>query len=211
MASYVCEKCICDFQSDHNKKCKRCGELVNDNTHTQTCHACEKFQNSFDKIRFVGLYQGTYKQLIHLYKFKNKRQLAKPFAWLLRQKLLSCREDYLPIDIIAPVPLHLTRLRERGFNQALLMLWQWRDCLSKVEPELLIRKRPTQSQITLTREDRLRNMISAFQHNPKIAVKGKRVLLIDDVYTTGATVHGCAQVLKDAGAECVNVLTLARA
>jgi len=211
MASYVCEKCIRDFKSSHDIKCYRCGEAVTEKTPAKTCHACEIFQKSFDKVRFVGLYQGVYKQLIHLYKFKNKRQLAKPFAFLLEQRLISCHEEFFPIDIIAPVPLHISRLRERGFNQALLILWQWDNYLSKIEPKLLIRTRSTQSQISLTREKRLRNMISAFQRNPDISVKGKRILLVDDVYTTGATVHGCAQPLIEGGAACVNVLTLARA
>ena len=210
MAAFVCENCIKDFQAGHDIKCSRCGEAAIENTHSQTCHACEKYQNSFDKVRFVGLYQGKYKQLIHLYKFKNKRQLAKPFAYLLGQKLVSCH-DYFPIDIIAPVPLHISRLRERGFNQSLLILWQWRDYLSKIEPKLLIRTRSTQSQINLTRSQRMINMISVFQLNPEFLVEGKRILLVDDVYTTGATVNGCAQELINAGAKCVNVLTLARA
>jgi ComF family protein len=211
MAPFVCETCIIDFQSGHDKKCNRCGEAVSNNSQRQSCKACEKFEKSFNKVRFVGLYQGTYKQLIHLYKFKNKRLLAKPFSDLLEQKLLYCQNDLFPIDIIAPVPLHISRLRERGFNQVLMILWQWRDYLSKIEPKLLIRKQSTQSQTTLTREERLINMRSVFQLNPESSVQGKRILLVDDVYTTGATVHGCAQVLMDGGAACVNVLTLARA
>jgi len=211
MASFVCKKCMKDFHLEYDKKCNRCGEAVTESAHNKTCHACEKYQKSFDKVRFVGLYQGTYKQLIHLYKFKNKRQLAKPFADLLKQKLNCCPAVFFPIDIVAPVPLHITRLRERGYNQALLMLWQWPEYKTKIEPKLLIRTRPTQSQIKLTRSQRLINLLSAFQLNPEITVDGKRILLVDDVYTTGATVHGCAQVLIEKGAKCVNVLTLARA
>ena len=211
MASYVCEKCISDFQSCHDIQCHRCGEAVSIDSKAKTCKACEKYHESFDKVSFVGLYQGTFKQLIHLYKFQNKRQLAKPFATLLLQKLNQCQKDFFPIDIIAPVPLHISRLRERGFNQALLILWQWSDFLPKIEPGLLIRKRSTQSQINLTKAQRFINMISAFQVNPNISVEGKRILLVDDVFTTGATVHGCAQVLIENGANCVNVLTLARA
>jgi ComF family protein len=211
MADFVCKTCIQDFQSGSNYKCYRCGEALTEMTHAQTCHACKKFKKSFDKVRFVGQYQGTYKQLIHLYKYNNKRQLAKPFAYLLGQKLESCQEEFFPIDMIAPVPLHISRLRTRGFNQALMILWQWHKYLSKIEPTLLIRTRPTQSQIHLSRAQRLKNLESAFQLNPNKSVEGKRILLIDDVYTTGATIHGCSQVLIDSGAECVNVLTLARA
>jgi len=211
MADFVCKTCIQDFQPGSYNKCIRCGEVITDSSHKKCCHACETFKKSFDKVRFVGLYQGTYKQLIHLYKFKNKRQLAKPFAYLLGQRLERCKDELFPIDMIAPVPLHISRLRMRGFNQALLMLWQWRDYLSKIEPTLLIRTRPTPSQIHLSRAQRLNNLTSAFQLNSNISVAGKRILLIDDVYTTGATIHECSQVLINSGAECVNALTLARA
>jgi Predicted amidophosphoribosyltransferases len=112
---------------------------------------------------------------------------------------------------IAPVPLHISRLRERGFNQSLLMLWEWQGDQSKIVPELLIRTRPTKSQVGLSREQRLNNLVSAFRHNSDFNVQGKRILLVDDVYTTGSTVHSCTLPLLKSGADAVNILTLARA
>jgi len=210
MASFVCPKCMIDFETVESPRCLRCGESIKNNKQIETCHACARFQNTFDKVRFVGMYQGIFKELIHLYKFKNKRQLAKPFARMLKQKLACCQE-LGPIDFIAPVPLHISRLRTRGFNQALLMLWQWRSEKSKIIPKLLIRNRPTKTQTHLTREQRMENMVSAFGLNPNISVDGKRILLVDDVYTTGSTVHACSVPLREGGAKCVHVLTLARA
>jgi len=211
MASYLCKKCIIDFYPGQGIRCPRCGEALTEKKQTPTCHACEKYSNSFDKVRFVGQYQGTYKQLIHLYKFHNKRQLAKPFSVLLEQRLENCLKDFYPIDLIAPVPLHISRLRERGFNQSLLMLWEWQGDQSKIVPELLIRTRPTKSQVGLSREQRLNNLVSAFRHNSDFNVQGKRILLVDDVYTTGSTVHSCTLPLLKSGADAVNILTLARA
>ncbi|MBF0452765.1 MAG: ComF family protein [Candidatus Magnetomorum sp.] len=213
MAPLLCRKCAQDFNQGNTLRCLRCGELISkQDADKKKCHACNKYQKTFDKVCFVGLYQGTYKQLIHLYKFKNKRQLAKPFGQLLKCKFEQIL-DIHPVDKVVPVPLHISRLRERGYNQALLMLWQWekKSVQSKIVPKLLIRTRATHSQTHLTRRQRLENMISVFQLNPKYSVTGQHIVLVDDVYTTGATAHSCAQVLKKNGANCVTVLTLARA
>lgn len=213
MAPILCPKCIRDFASGHSFKCARCGERVSvQKIYKNNCHACENFQKTFDKVSFVGLYQGIYKQLIHLYKFKNKRQLAIPFAQLLKYQFEQSW-DIRQVDKIIPVPLHISRLRERGYNQALLMLWQWKhiDYKSKIIPKMLIRKRATESQTHLTRKERMENMKSVFQLNPKFSVLDQHIIIVDDVYTTGATVHACAQVLKENGAKRVDVLTLARA
>jgi len=213
MAPFLCSKCIQDFTSEHSVKCVRCGERVSKhNSLKNNCHACEKYKKTFDKVSFVGLYQGIYKQLIHLYKFKNKRQLAKPFAQLLQYQL-NKNWDISQVDKIIPVPLHISRLRERGYNQALLMLWQWKhgDYRSKIIPKMLIRKRATETQTNLTRNERMKNMKSVFRLNPKYCVLNQNIIIIDDVYTTGATVHACAEVLKKNGAKRVDVLTLARA
>jgi len=213
MAPYLCHTCIQDFNPGNNLRCCRCGESIyKKDAGKNSCQACFHFKQTFENVSFAGLYQGSYKQLIHLYKFKNKRQLARPFAQLLKNKFEKtwCIHQ---IDRIAPVPLHISRLRERGFNQALLMLWQWKEkpFQSKIVPQLLIRVRPTHSQTLLPRKERMKNLRSAFQLNNKYSVAGQRIVLVDDVYTTGATAFSCAQVLKENGAAGVYILTLARA
>jgi ComF family protein len=213
MAPLLCESCMQDFNPGNNLRCSRCGESIYEkDAYKKNCKACNHYQQSFDQVCFVGLYQGKYKQLIHLYKFKNKRQLARPFAALLQHKFENMW-NINQIDKILPVPLHISRLRERGYNQALLMLWQWKDnhFQSKIVPKLLIRIRPTHSQTQLDRKERMENLKSAFQLNDKYSVFGQQIVLVDDVYTTGSTAHSCAQVLKSHGAARVNVLTLARA
>lgn len=113
--------------------------------------------------------------------------------------------------LVVPIPLHRTRLRERGFNQSLLLAKEigtvWGIPIDYIN---LQRIRPTEPQINLKGKERIRNVKGAFAVKGEKAFKGKRVLLIDDVYTTGATVSECSKVLKKARAERVDVLTLAR-
>ncbi|MGB7949152.1 MAG: ComF family protein [Candidatus Binatia bacterium] len=115
------------------------------------------------------------------------------------------------VDLIVPVPLHPKRLRWRGFNQSLLLARQVsRKYDVPVDPFLLDRRRETLTQTELTEEERRRNVRGAFETDPKKSLKGRRVLLVDDVYTSGATVNECSRVLMRAGAREVTVLTLAR-
>lgn len=120
-------------------------------------------------------------------------------------------QDYNP-DIILPVPLHPKRLRWRGFNQALVLArvigrrWQ-----IPVDPFILVRSRETPPQTQLSEKERRKNVRGAFSLNSRKTVKGRIILLVDDVYTSGATVNECSRVLRRAGAKEVYVLTLARA
>jgi ComF family protein len=115
------------------------------------------------------------------------------------------------VNLIVPVPLHPRRLRWRGFNQSLLLARQVsRKYDVPVDPFLLDRRRETLTQTELTEEERRRNVRGAFETDPKKSLKGRRVLLVDDVYTSGATVNECSRVLMRAGAREVTVLTLAR-
>jgi ComF family protein len=114
-------------------------------------------------------------------------------------------------DVIIPVPLHLERLRWRGFNQALLLSRTIGATYGiVVDPFLLERNRPTAPQTQLTGKERYTNVKGAFFVSTPAQVKDKRVLLVDDVYTSGATVHECARTLTKAGALVVDVFTLAR-
>jgi ComF family protein len=122
--------------------------------------------------------------------------------------------------MVLPVPLHPGRLRQRGFNQAYLLIWSWPHlaarygndlALIRIERDLLIRTKPTAPQSALGRDQRADNIKDAFDLKRHDAVAGKKILLIDDVYTTGATANECGRLLLDRGAQKVDVLTLARA
>jgi competence protein ComFC len=158
----------------------------------------------FSKVIFYGIYDGVLAAAINQLKFHGLKRLSKPLGTLL----LDCE---LPvIDGILSVPLSVKGLRDRGFNQSLLMA----RVLSKnlqvpLFMDVLFKKKETLPQIGLSKKDRLANLKKAFE--VKGDIRGLRLLLIDDVMTTGATVTECSKVLMRAGAKEVIVLTLARA
>jgi ComF family protein len=128
-------------------------------------------------------------------------------AWMVdRIRMLT------DIDVVMPVPLHPQRLRQRGFNQALLLAHGMSIRFGiTLDPNNLIRVRPTRPQVELSGQERIKNVAGAFGIRSPEIILNKHVLLIDDVYTTGATMNECAGVLKKAGADQVTVCTLARA
>jgi ComF family protein len=150
-------------------------------------------------------------EAIHRLKYKKKTLLSRPLSALARETFFRFW-GVDTIDLIVPVPLHVKRLRERGFNQAHLLVIRWakREGIP-LDGLTLYRGRWTEPQTTLSRTERQKNMKGAFLLRHKERIKGRRILLVDDVYTTGTTVNECARVLIKAGAEFVDVLTLARA
>lgn len=145
------------------------------------------------------------------FKYSSNPYLASPVVERLLQtgKNEYSWSDY---DLMIPVPLHPRKVRERGFNQsAILGAALSRRTGIRFYPKSLIRVRYTKTQTRLSRRDRLDNVNGAFQASGKVPLNGKSILLIDDVYTTGATVNECATVLARAGVVKVDVLTLARA
>lgn len=156
---------------------------------------------------------------IHRFKYAGKIQLAEPLGRLM---LNAYRRFWEPekFDLILPVPLHAKKLRKRGFNQSYLLIRSWKTISIPLAVELsaipvstdvLIKKKATIPQTGLGRQQRLINIRGAFRVQYPQKVDAKKVLLIDDVYTTGATVNECARMLLKAGAEFVDVLTVARA
>jgi ComF family protein len=150
-------------------------------------------------------------EAIHLLKYRKKTSLSRPLSTLARETFFQFW-DMDGIDVLVSVPLHVKRLRERGFNQAHLLIRRW----AKQEEILfdgltLFRSRWTEPQTTLSRTERQKNIKGAFSIRHPEKIKGRKILLVDDVYTTGATVNECARVLLKAGAKFVDVLTLARA
>jgi len=150
------------------------------------------------------------RRVIHELKFAGRGPLAKLLAPLLAEVFLESwqREDF---DFITAVPLHPGRRRERGFNQAELLGRMLARTVGLPELRTLRRTAATRSQVGLSDAQRLENVRNAFKCTNIGRVVGKRILLIDDVMTTGATAASAAEVLIDAGAEKVSVLTVARA
>jgi ComF family protein len=153
------------------------------------------------------VYLGQVTGAIHRFKYRKEYLLIETLGWLGNRR----EEEKPDFDTLIPVPLHPKRLRERGFNQALLLSKTLRDIPSeKIKPRLLKRIRHTPPQIRLAPDERRQNVRGAFALDTPGVIRGKNILLVDDVFTTGATVNECARVLKSAGAGRVSVYTLAR-
>jgi ComF family protein len=170
------------------------------------CALCRSGLRAFDAAYCYGAYEGTLRELIHLFKYAKIQALEKPLGEILA--------DGLPLDerfdVVVPVPLHWRRYWERGFNQSeLLARAVARRCGIKVR-NVLGRSQYTKPQAGLTHTARRENVGTAFRVKGNTRLDGLSVLLIDDVMTTGSTATACARVLKKAGARRVALLTVAR-
>lgn len=170
------------------------------------CTACRSGLQGFDYAASFGMYDGKLRSLIHLYKYSGMRPLAKPLASYL-DRAIPLDETF---DAIAFVPLYWRRKWSRGFNQAELLARH--IAMRRRIPILnvLRRKRATQTQAGLASAGRRRNVAGAFTLRANKNIAGKKILLIDDVMTTGATASACAAVLKRGGAKSVSLFTVAR-
>ena len=161
--------------------------------------------------RALGGYEGSLREAIHRWKYEGKTYLT-PFLAKWMTEGLNRYWEPDSFDLLIPVPLHRQRLRERGFNQALLLVKEisFRTGIP-YRKTILQKKKPTIPQVTLSGRERERGLRGAFHVIGKEGLVGKSVLLVDDVYTTGATVNECSKVLRRGGAKNVDVLTLAHA
>jgi ComF family protein len=168
------------------------------------CGLCRAGVRGFDAAYSFTAYEGVPRKLIHLYKYGRIRTLARPLADMVA-RALPLDESF---DCIVPVPLHWMRQWKRGFNQSELLAQALSGRCGITVLKALVRSRSTKTQAGLSNHARRQNVLKAFRARP---VPGKRILLIDDVMTTGATATACALALKRAGAERVALLTVARA
>ena len=183
------------------------------------CGDCITSPKKFRMARAPIVYDAASMNLILSLKYRGKIQLAKPLGGLLLAAFLE-HWDAGDIDIVIPVPLFQKRFKQRGFNQAFVLIQYWKNLAGElnvdlsglqIEREALVRNRPTATQTGLGRKERMDNIKNAFSVTESRKIAGKRVLLVDDVYTTGATVDECSRMLIKYDAACVDVLTVARA
>lgn len=195
MAEYFCAQCRTPFLND--RPLDEAG----------LCRLCAAGITGFDAAYSYGAYDGRLRTLIHLLKYERIRTLAKPLGvWLAGAFPREQR-----FDAVVPVPLHWTRTMRRGFNQSELLAEEVSRNTGVPVERLLKRRKRTETQALLTNAQRRTNVASAFRVCDAARTAGKRLLVIDDVMTTGATTSACSAALKRAGAARVSVLTLARA
>ena len=217
----VCEECLEQIRPVGSKVCSICGERVlsvyalSDAGGVLRCPLCRRIEPPFARAVAYGSYEGGLRELIHLLKYGGIRPAANVLGRMLGEAISVLQAGFGTETVaLVPVPLHKSKRRERGFNQAELIA---RAAL-KLHPagrlvlasDVLQRQRETQSQIGLTGHQRRENMRGAFAVTRAEVIKGREVLLVDDVYTTGTTVSECARVLLRAGANRVWVATVAR-
>ena len=217
LSAHLCPNCIRGLAAVESPLCSCCG-LPFESRYgmDHRCGECGESPKKFRIARAPMIYGKIFTEVIHCYKYKGKIQLARPLAELLLAAFkFFWNQD--SIDVIIPVPLHRKRFRKRGFNQAYLLLQKWQTMAGfdssacQVERDVLIRVVPTAPQTGLGRKERAANIKNAFDLVDETKIIDKRILLIDDVYTTGATVNECARLLLARGARYVDVLSLARA
>jgi competence protein ComFC len=208
---YVCAHCWRQVRFIRPPFCGRCGlPFEGDVTTPFECANCREMELHFQSARSAVVARGVVLEVIHRYKYR--RQLwFEPFlaGLFLREAVPVLRGENW--DLITPVPLHPVKQREREFNQAARLARHLSEALAVPLTEKLLRRVvPTATQTRLSRPERAANMRGAFTVRPGARLDGERVVLVDDVFTTGATTSACAQALLGAGAGAVCVWTVAR-
>ena len=211
----LCEECLASFERVPNIICEVCGRplpgLAQKEGEQLLCPACQNRTYAFDRARSFAVYEDAVVRAILLLKFEQIEPLGAWFAEQLAEVVRAERER-LAGDVVVPVPLHRERERERGYNQATLLSKPLaRKLQLPHQAVLLMRTRARPEKQVLTLEERWQSVRGAFATRPGIQVDNLRVLLVDDVLTTGATLDACARALREAGAKSVIGLTVARA
>lgn len=203
-ARFVCADCLARIEWFAPPWCERCGGPTSEGI--DLCSRCGHTSIPFAKARAVGPYDGVLARLIQMYKFQGERALARDLAQPLAKRVIDERMDD-EIEAIAFVPMTKRAVRDRGFNHVERLARDLGDQLDRPVIPALQKTRETRPQIELPERERLNNLRDAFSTTQPLPWTS--MLLIDDVFTTGATIRECSQTLIDGGAERVYVATLA--
>ncbi len=208
---YLCWDCLSDTPKVEPPFCALCGDPVaGDIQHDYTCFACARETPAFNRARSAVRYEGAVGDALRILKYNDALWVVHDLAELL----FACVQAEYPdqaFDFVTAVPLHPSRRRERGFNQSALLGAALAHGLRVPFRAGLVRRvRPTGTQTGLTASQRTANVFGAFRLGLFARPAGQRILLVDDVMTTGATVNACARALQKGGAASVHVVTVAR-
>ena len=226
----ICDACRSAVPRQTMALCHRCGEALDTDMESARlaghlpaegllCTPCRVVPPMFERAVAYAVYQDELREMVHLLKYERMRGVAEPLGGMLAEAILTLQADAARDLVVVEVPLFPAKQGQRGYNQAELLADAAIAKLGRVAPEwklrrvadVLTRKRDTASQFELTPHGRRRNLEGAFAVDPIGLPLGCEVLLVDDIYTTGASARECARVLRRAGARKVWVATLARA
>lgn len=207
---WLCPPCAQIAEPVGDVICDRCGRpQVRPTLRCDACRLQLRSAAACQIVRIATIHATPIREAIHALKYDNRPELAEPLARYLTATVMRApwRDRYLATDGVIPVPLHAERRQARGYNQSELLASAFcRQTRLPLQATWLVRQRPTQSQVGLSATERQNNVDSAFVADR--AVQGKRIILVDDVYTTGATIEACAAALHAAGARSVVGLAL---
>lgn len=211
----ICDECLDSIEPIPSKKCEICGQPLPIFTPAEEslsiCRACQQHTYAFERARSLGVYDGALVRAILMLKFEEVTPIGGWFAERLAE-LVRREGEAMAADVVVPVPLHRDRERERGYNQAGLISKPLARILGLPHKAvLLMRTRPRPDKQVLSLEERWESVRGAFATRSGSQVDKLRVLLVDDVLTTGATLDACARALLESGAKSVLGLTVARA
>ena len=221
----ICDVCWMEFPPLDGALCGKCGDVLDAKaadpnlSSTLLCRACRLAPPPFERAVAFGIYQDRMKSAIHALKYDRLHPAAYRLGIMLAHAISKLAAEAPAEMLVVPVPLHRSMHAERGFNQARSLASHALGSLKKTHPEwrlwmaskTLMRLRPTESQAGLTSRQRRLNVRGAFTVSDPTAVMFKHILLIDDIFTTGATARAATQALLRSGAASVWVATLARA
>jgi len=212
--NHLCEDCSDNLEYVEPPFCSSCGECYDGDIKDQfVCPNCHQLEFHFDFARAALHNKNGGRDLLHDFKYMRQIHLADELARLMETALTDVRFDpYLENGLLVPVPLHWLRQRQRRFNQAEEIGKKLSVYTGIPQIPLLKRTRNTQTQTRFSRAKRLKNLDAAFAVKGKHTqqIRGKSLILIDDVFTTGSTANECAKMLKHQGAEKIAVLTVLR-
>jgi ComF family protein len=200
----LCERCRTELPLLTHGVCARCAST---RLTRGACRGCRRLSPQLSSVRAVCAYQGAARRAVTTLKFRSGRYVVPLMGALLREELAR---RPLRADVLVPVPIGPRRLRERGYNQALLLAHEVVGATGASLATDVLARRDRPSQRRLSEAHRLSNLDDAIRCERPEAVLGRRVLLLDDVCTTGATLSACAEVLVEAGASRVSALVFAR-
>lgn len=202
----ICIACRKRLRPILEPRCKKCGKPLS-KEEQEYCYDCAKGKHCYQEGIALYPYDEVMQKSIAYFKFRNRREYARPYAEEI-QRYLGERLLRWNVDCMVPIPIHKKKQISRGFNQAEVLAKEVSRLLKiPVDAELLERIRKTLPQKELNEEERRKNLINAFQITKK-GVKYKKIILVDDIYTTGSTIDACSKVLKASGIQEVYFLSL---